>query len=396
MEEKFMLASENLPKGKLHSCLTIDVEDWFHILDSPVVPGIEHWPFLESRIEKNLEELLAVLDSFSVKVTFFWLGWLAERHKDLVCMCRDAGHEIASHGYAHVLAYEAGPNAFREDITLAKDILENIIGDQVRGFRAAGFGITKKAPWAFEVIKESGYQYDSSVFPASRGHGGIADSPLGPYFIETRSGHLLEVPMSIVEIFGHRTSLFGGGYLRLANKLMIKWGIGKLRTAGRPLIIYVHPREIDPAQPHLPLSLLRQFKCYVNLSSTLPKLKWLCKNYALFTMLEMVENYVRSFYLESRMIPVVSLQNKQSPGGFLPEAEERTYPTDHEVFRSRLLLVEKAMADFLAPLSPAFPPDTEPSGVEADSNSNIIQQLSITSKKQDSEIPNVVANTAPL
>ena len=360
-----MLASENQPKGKLHSCLTIDVEDWFHILDSPAVPGIEHWPSLESRIERNLEELLIVLDSFSVKVTFFWLGWLAERHKDLVCMCRDSGHEIASHGYAHILAYEVGPNAFREDITLARDILENIIGDQIRGFRSPGFGITKKAPWAFEVIKESGYQYDSSVFPASRGHGGIADSPLGPYFIETRSGHLLEIPMSIVEIFGRRTSLFGGGYLRLANKLMIKWGIGKLQTAGRPLIIYVHPREIDPAQPHLPLSLLRQFKCYVNLNSTLPKLKWLCKNYALFTMLDMVENYIRSFYLESRMIPVMRLQNNQSPDRLLPEAEERTYPADHEVFRSRLLLVEKAMADFLGPLSPAFSPDTEPSGIEA-------------------------------
>jgi polysaccharide deacetylase family protein (PEP-CTERM system associated) len=368
MEEKFMLASENRPKGKLHSCLTIDVEDWFHILDSPAVPGIEHWPSLESRIEKNLEELLTVLDSFSVKVTFFWLGWLAERHKDLVCMCRDSGHEIASHGYAHVLAYEVGPNAFREDIMLAKDILENIIGDQVRGFRAPGFGITKKAPWAFEVIKESGYQYDSSVFPASRGHGGIADSPLVPYFIETRSGHLLEIPMSIVEIFGHRTSLFGGGYLRLANKLMIKWGIGKLQTAGRPLIIYVHPREIDPAQPHLPLSLLRQFKCYVNLNSTLPKLKWLCKNYALFTMLEMVENYIRSFYLESKMIPVMHLGNNQTSDELLPEFKAGVYPTDHEAFRSRLLLVERAMADFLGLLSPAFSPDTEHSTIEVNAD----------------------------
>ncbi|MHC4323455.1 MAG: DUF3473 domain-containing protein [Planctomycetota bacterium] len=359
-----MLASENQPNGKLHSCLTIDVEDWFHILDSPAVPGFEQWPSLESRIERNLEELLAVLDSFSVKVTFFWLGWLAERHKNLVRMCRDAGHEIASHGYAHVLAYQAGPKAFREDITLARDILENIIGDQIRGFRAPGFGITKKAPWAFEVIKESGYQYDSSIFPASRGHGGLTDSPLGLYFIETLSGHLLEIPMSIVEIFGRRTSLFGGGYLRLANKLMIKWGIGKLRTAGRPLIVYVHPREIDPAQPHLPLSLFRQFKCYVNLSSTLPKLKWLCKNYTFFTMLEMVENYIRSFYLESRMIPVIHLQNMHANGELSPKSEERTYPVNPEKFRSRLLLVERAMAEFLGPLGPAFSPNTEPSGIE--------------------------------
>jgi polysaccharide deacetylase family protein (PEP-CTERM system associated) len=365
MEEIFMLASENRPKGKLHSCLTIDVEDWFHILDSPAVPGIKQWPSLESRIERNLKEMLAVLDSFSVKVTFFWLGWLAERQKDLVRMCRDAGHEIASHGYAHVLAYEVGPDAFKEDITLARDILENIIGDQVRGFRAPGFGITKKAPWAFEVIKESGYQYDSSVFPASRGHGGIADAPLTPYFIETRGGHLLEIPMSIVEIFGRRTSLFGGGYLRLANKLMIKWGIDKLQAAGRPLIVYLHPREIDPAQPHLPLSLLRQFKCYVNLSSTLPKMKWLCKNYTLFTMLEMVENYIRSFYLESKMIPVLRLRNNQTSIQLLPESEEPAYTADPKTFRSKLLLVERAMADFLGPLHPTFSPEIEHSGIEA-------------------------------
>jgi len=384
-----MLLSENKPNCRLFACLTIDVEDWFHILDSPSVPGIKHWPSLESRIERNLKELLAVLDNLSVKVTFFWLGWLAERHKDLLRICYNAGHEIASHGYAHVLAYQVGAKVFREDITKAKDILENIISDQIRGFRAPGFGITEKAPWAFKVIKDSGYQYDSSVFPASRGHGGIANSPLGPYFIETHSGHLLEIPMSIVKIFGRRTSLFGGGYLRLANKLMIKWGIDKLQTAGRPLIVYIHPREIDPAQPHLPLSLLRQFKCYVNLSSTLPKLKWLCKNYSMLTMLEMVENYIKSFYIARKIIPVVHLQNDQAPSDLSPKADCIT-------FRRKLLLVERAMADFLGPSSPAFSQAKGQSGIKAGLNSDIRQQLSITPAKQDSATPTIAANASPL
>jgi polysaccharide deacetylase family protein (PEP-CTERM system associated) len=396
MEEKLMFLSENKPNCKLFSCLTIDVEDWFHILDSPAVPGIKHWPSLESRIERNLKELLEVLDNYSVKVTFFWLGWLAERHKGLVRMCRDAGHEIASHGYAHILAYEVGPSAFREDITKAKDILENIISDQVRGFRAPGFSITEKAPWAFEVIKESGYQYDSSVFPAVHGHGGMASSPLGLYFIETRNSHLLEIPMSIVEIFGHRTSLFGGGYLRLANKLMIKWGIDKLQTAGRPLIVYIHPREIDPAQPHLPLGLFRQFKCYVNLNSTLPKLKWLCKNYSMLTMLEMVENYIRSFYLERKMIPVVHLQNNQAPGKIPPQANERIHFSDRETFRRKLLLVEKAMADFLRPSGPTFSQVAEGSGIKDDLNPHILQEFSIPPQKQDSTMPTIAAPSTPL
>lgn len=346
-----MLELNNQTNNKLFSCLTIDVEDWFHILDSPAVPSIENWSSLKSRIERNLEKLLSLLETYSVKATFFWLGWLAERNKDLVRKCQNAGHEIASHGYAHILAYEAGPKVFKQDITLARILLEDIIGEPVRGLRAPGFGITEKTSWAFDVIQESGYQYDSSIFPSARVHGGISDSPLGPYFIETQSGHLLEIPMSIVEIFGRRTSLFGGGYLRLANKLMIKWGIDRLQVAGQPLIVYVHPREIDPDQPRLPLNWLRRFKCYVNLHSTLPKLKWLCKKYSSCTMLEMIESYVRSFYLESKIIPVVRLLSSQAASEHSTMLEERLNPVNREEFRTKLLVVERAMANFLRPKS---------------------------------------------
>lgn len=121
--------------------------------------------------------------------------------------------------------------------------------------------------------------FDSSIFPSARGHGGMLGSPLGPHVIETGSGPLLELPMSVVKILGKRISMFGGGYLRLSPKWLIKWGIKKLHKAGRPLIVYVHPREIDPEQPRLPLPVLRRFKCYVGLKSTLPKLEWLCRNY---------------------------------------------------------------------------------------------------------------------
>ena len=340
---------KNQTNSKMSSCLTIDVEEWFHILDSPAVPGIQSWSSLESRIERNLDKLLCMLESQSVKATFFWLGWLAERQKHLVRKCQDAGHEIASHGYAHVLAYEVGPAKFKEDICRAKDILEEITGETVRGFRAPGFGITKEAPWAFALIADSGYQYDSSVFPAVRGHGGISDSPLGLYFIETMNGHLLEIPMSIVEIFKRRTCLFGGGYLRLANKHMIKWGISKLRLANQPLIVYIHPREIDPNHPRLPLSPIRQFKSYINLNSTMPKLKWLCREYSFCTLLEMAENYIRSFYLESRTIPVVNIGNNHKTAVSLPASQSRVGLTDNNLFRNRLLLLEEAMAGFLNP-----------------------------------------------
>lgn len=328
---------------------TVDVEDWFHILDSSVVPGMDRWPGLESRIEMNLDRILVLLDSYSVKVTFFWLGWVAERHKDLVRKCQEAGHEIASHGYAHVLANKVGPDAFRQDISKAKAILEDITGEPVRGFRTPGFAITDKALWAFEVIRKAGYQYDSSVFPAEHGHGGMPTSLLEPYFIETHAGHLLEIPLSVVNILGRRVSFFGGGYLRLAGKQMIKWGIDRLEGAGQPLVIYVHPREIDPDHPRLPLPLLRRFKCYVGLKSTLPKLEWLLQNYRFSTMPKMIEDYIKSFYRQGKPVPVLTLPN----GSSAIEPSLKRWSTEDGVnndqLRSRILSVEHAMADFLGP-----------------------------------------------
>ena len=268
--------------------MTIDVEDWYHILDSPASPTIEMWNSLESRIEPNLEVMLDMFEQTGTRVTLFWLGWIAERHQSLVRRCQEAGHEIASHGYAHLLPYQVGPKAFNTDLVRSKKILEEITGEKVFGFRAPGFGITDDTCWAFEVIREAGYEYDSSVFPAARGHGGLLGSPVGPYLIETRSGPLLQCPMSVAEVAGLRLALFGGGYLRLAPKWLIEWGINNLRKSGKPLIIYAHPREIDPKHPRLAVSMKRRFKSYVNLKSTMDKIEWLCRSYRPGTMREMI------------------------------------------------------------------------------------------------------------
>jgi polysaccharide deacetylase family protein (PEP-CTERM system associated) len=231
---------------------------------------------------------------------------MAERLPALVRRCRDAGHEIASHGYGHVLAYEVGPERFGRDAVRAKQLLEDLAGQRVRGFRAPGFGVTRRAPWAFDLVRAAGYQYDSSVFPASRGHGGLSGSPLGPYLIHTPRGALAEIPTSVVERLGRRWCLFGGGYLRLAPRPLIRWGMQELRRAGRPAIIYLHPREIDPEHPRLPLSRLRRFKCYVNLKSTWPKLQWLCRNHDFVTLKELVEQQWPSLLDDrERLLPSV-------------------------------------------------------------------------------------------
>ena len=257
--------------------LTVDVEDWFNILDTPAAPPLTCWENLESRLEPNLYRLLELFEKHHIRVTFFWIGWFAEHYPALVKACVAAGHEIASHSYSHCLAYEVGQKKYFEDIVKAKKILEDVSGQPVRGFRAAGFSALDDTDWFFDCIAEAGYWYDSSIFPASRGHGGMKSSPLAPYRVQTEHGSVLEIPQSMLQIFGHRISVFGGGYLRLAPWPIIHWGVQKLEKANRPLVVYVHPREIDPPHPRLALPLKRRFKCYINLRSTYNKLDRLCK-----------------------------------------------------------------------------------------------------------------------
>lgn len=269
--------------------LSVDVEDWFNILDLPSEIDISQWGALDSRLERNMERLLELFEFHQVKATFFWLGYFADKFPALLRRCASAGHEIGCHGYGHLLAFKVGKEKFREDIRKGKDVIENQIQEPVLGFRAAGFSTLNNTRWTFDEIRSAGYFYDSSVFPASRAHGGMPQSPLKPYIIHTQHGPLVELGISMVEILGHRFSLFGGGYLRLAPKRLIQVGINNLHSNNRPLIVYVHPREIDPGHPRLSLPLIRRFKCYVNMRTTLPKLQWLCETYKFGKMIDLAK-----------------------------------------------------------------------------------------------------------
>jgi len=235
-----------------------------------------------------MEKILEILDESHIRATFFWLGWLAERHKSLVRKCHRQGHEIGSHGYAHVLPWEVGPQRFKDDIIRAKKILEDTIGEKVAGFRTAGFGITERAKWAFDVIAEAGYEYDSSVTPSFWEPFGKTTCQKSLRTIVTSNGPLIEVPVSAFRLFGLRIGLFGGGYLRLLPKWALWLGIKQLRGVGCPMIAYIHPREIDPEHPHLTLGPLRRFRYYINVKRTLPKLRWLCKNHDFVPIRELI------------------------------------------------------------------------------------------------------------
>ena len=266
--------------------LTVDVEDWFHILEVVGTPDLAAWDQLESRVERSFPRLLDLFAEAGVRVTCFFLGWVAERHPALVRRALAEGHEVACHGYAHQLVYTQTPAEFAADLERAKAILEDACGEEVLGYRAPGFSITPATPWAFEEIKAAGFRYDSSVFPGPRGHGGLPGAPLAPYAIETSRGPLQELPVSVVGIGPRRLCFFGGGYLRLTPYPLIRAMSRLVNLRGRPVIYYVHPREVDRGHPRLPMGRLRRFKSYVNLATTEPKLRGLARDEELGTMRE--------------------------------------------------------------------------------------------------------------
>jgi len=276
----------------MSNILSIDVEDWFHILEVESTPAVQKWDTLESRVERNFLDLLDEFDDAEASVSCFFLGWVAERYPHLVREASARGHEVASHGYAHQLVYCQSPAEFSDDIKRSKDLLEDILGTPVLGYRAPGFSITGDTSWAFDEIAAAGFKYDSSVFPARRSHGGMEGGELAPYWMETNAGPLLEIPISVIPVFGQRLCAFGGGYLRLAPYSLIDRLSHAVNKSGRPVIYYLHPREIDPDHPRIDMGMLRRFKSYVNLRSTRPKLRRLLRDQDLVTFRDWIERNV--------------------------------------------------------------------------------------------------------
>lgn len=251
---------------------SVDVEEWFHILDVGA-PAIEAWARLPSRVEANFRRLLDLFATAGVKITCFFLGWVAARFPQLVREAAAQGHEVASHGFEHRLAYEQRPGEFYEDVRRTRLLLEDILGQPVKGYRGPGFSVTKDTPWFFEELVKAGYEYDSSVFPAARGHGGLQSGRYGPYRLQTPSGPLLEFPITVTQVGGRPRCFFGGGYLRLFPYPLVRLMTRRVLREGRPAVFYVHPREIDPDHPRLPVNLKRRFKCYVGLRSMEGKIR---------------------------------------------------------------------------------------------------------------------------
>ncbi|MEZ5965809.1 MAG: DUF3473 domain-containing protein [Planctomycetota bacterium] len=259
--------------------LSVDVEDWFQVLNMAGTIDRAAWEHTELRCGDSTRRLLDLFARRGARATFFFLGWIAERLPDLVGAVRDAGHEIGSHGYDHRCLHDLGEAGFEADLSRTERILEDVAGVRPTVFRACTWSITTRTPWAPRVLLQRGYRLDSSIFPIGHPDYGVPGAPAQPYRLRTSAGTLVEVPPLTWQVLGKRVPVGGGGYLRLLPLGFLRSGLRAAQRAGWPGCVYLHPWEVDPGQPRQPLGGLRGFRHYVNLDRTLGKLDTLLREF---------------------------------------------------------------------------------------------------------------------
>lgn len=265
--------------------LTIDVEDWFHLIGAGldyqfrVLPGgTEVWDRLPSRVVDNTRWILDLLDRYQVKATFFVLGWVAERYPHLVREIHKKGHEIGSHSYWHKVVTAQTPTEFRDDLRRSLDVLQEITGSQVKGFRASTASITD---WAIDIIAEEGLLYDSSLFPVfyhdvyGKIEGTNKEEP-----IERLSNGLWEVKFSSLQIGKLQLPCSGGGYFRLFPYRLFRQWVRRILAQRNVFLFYLHPWEVDANPPTIPdLKPMYHFRRYVFIRKTRPRFERLLSDF---------------------------------------------------------------------------------------------------------------------
>jgi polysaccharide deacetylase family protein (PEP-CTERM system associated) len=274
----------------MKNALTIDLEDYYQVTAFARENKPQEWDSHASRVEGNTERILELLANVSCRATFFCLGWVAEKYPALIRRVSDQGHEIACHSHLHRLVYSMTPAEFREDTHRAKGILEGIGGHQVRGYRAPSFSITRGSTWAFEILGELGFSYDSSIFPVRHPSYGMPDAPRFPFIVDTPSGPLVEFPMPTLSFAGRRAPFGGGAYLRLLPEWYARWAIRFINQSEKqPVCVYLHPWELDTKQPRMAGSPSARLRHYFGLGSVERKLNHLVKDFEFEPLGELVD-----------------------------------------------------------------------------------------------------------
>jgi polysaccharide deacetylase family protein (PEP-CTERM system associated) len=274
--------------------MTIDVEDYYHVSAFEHVIGPGKWDSYNSRILENTAVILDLLDRQNVHATFFVLGWIAEKFPRLLKEIYNRGHEIGCHSYFHRLIYKLSPEEFKEDTRKAKDVLEQITGSPVMGYRAPSYSVTKNTLWALDILEELGFRYDSSIFPIIHDRYGIAGFPRFMYKFPDRS--IIEYPLTTFLLFGVNLPVSGGGYFRLFPYFFTRMFLKKInRNEKQPFVFYLHPWEIDPDQPVIKGSgVMSRFRHYNNLKKTTGRFERLLKDFKFRPIIDNREERVKS------------------------------------------------------------------------------------------------------
>lgn len=287
----------------MRNALTVDLEDYYHVSAFNKDIAQEQWGLQEHRVERSTDLLLEWFSNAGHKATFFTLGWVVEQHPQIIRRVAEQGHEVACHSFRHRTVYEMTPAEFREDTRRAKTLLEDVSGTPVRGYRAPSFSITEKSLWAFEVLADLGFRYDSSVFPVRHPNYGMPAASRSPFVVDTGAGQIVEFPLPTLELAGRRSPLAGGAYLRMLPYWYTRWGIRYLnRSEARPVCVYLHPWEVDPSQPRMNGSMTAQLRHRFGLQGLGPKLRSLLKDFEFCSAGMLVEEL-----RESGSLPGLSL-----------------------------------------------------------------------------------------
>ena len=277
--------------------MTLDVEDYFHVAAFNKVIGPDSWDQFELRVERNTEAFMELLDERDVRATFFILGWVADKVPHLIKRIAEHGHEIASHGYSHQLIYRQTPAEFLAETDRSKKLLEDIVQQPIRGYRAASYSITKDSLWALNIIAEQGFEYDSSIYPIRHDNYGLLGGPETPYRIKLNNGaELLEFPITTAKLGKLTLPVGGGGYFCLypywvTQKLLNR----RLAETQAPFVFYLHPWELDPEQPKVAgAGALSRFRHYNNLHRVRDRLRLLLRDYGFTSMYNSLEQLPKS------------------------------------------------------------------------------------------------------
>ncbi|MFA9201170.1 MAG: XrtA system polysaccharide deacetylase [Cypionkella sp.] len=275
------MAVLTVPPPRIVNGLSVDVEDWFQVSAFESVITREAWDTLPLRVSDNVLRVLDLFAEAEVKATFFTLGWVAQRNPGLIRRIAEAGHEIASHGWAHARVHTLDRKSFAGDIARARRVLEDVAGVAVTGYRAPSFSIDQRTPWAYLELAEQGYAYSSSVAPVAHDHYGWREAPR--FAFHPLPWHpLVEIPVTTAILGGRRVAAGGGGFFRVLPYAFSRWAIRQVnRQDGRPAVFYFHPWEIDPQQPRVANAPLRsKLRHYTNLERMAGKLKELVREFA--------------------------------------------------------------------------------------------------------------------